>query len=120
MGYRSDLKLVFYTDNKSEIPFAAVKFWFDENFPKYDFGDVEVGNNYVLISYEGVKWYQGYPEVEAVNRAIETFVDTFNANEDTGAHYEIVRVGEDTNDIEHDHSGWCNFLLYVNRTIHFN
>lgn len=120
MGYRSDVKLVFYTSNDSTIPFSAVKFWFDENFPKHDFGDVEVGQNYVLVSYEDVKWYDGYPEVQAVSDAIALFCETFNANEDTGAHYEYVRVGEALNDIEHDHSGWCQFLLDVSRTIHFN
>lgn len=120
MGYRSDIKLVFYTSNDSPTPFAAVKLWFDENFPKYDFGDVEVGQNYVLISYEDVKWYQGYDEVEAVNKAIETFVDTFNANEETGLHYEMIRVGEELQDIEHDHSAYCHCLLDVRREITFN
>ena len=120
MGYRSDVKLVFYTSNDSRIPFSAIKFWFDENYPKHDFGDVEVGQNYVLVSYEDVKWYDGYPEVQAVNRAIEKFVDTFNANEDTGAHYEMIRIGEELDDIERDVSGWCRFLMGVSRTIHFN
>lgn len=119
MGYRSDVKLVFYTSNESKIPFAAVKLWFDENYPKHDFCDVEVGNNYVLVSYEQVKWYDGYPEVQDTTDAIAKFVDTFDADDDTGAHYEMVRVGEDTADIEHDHSEWCQWLLSVNRTIHF-
>lgn len=119
MGYRSDVKLVFYTSNESEIPFAAIKFWFDENYPKHDFCDVEVGTNHVLVSYEDVKWYSSSPEVEAVDNAITKFCEAFNANEDTGAHYELIRVGEEMNDIEHDHSGWCHFQLYVNRTIHF-
>jgi len=120
MGYRSDVSVVFYTSNESKIPFAAVKFWFEENFPKHDFCEVEMGQNYVLVTYESVKWYEGYPEVNAVNDAIALFCETFDANEDTGVHYEMVRVGEDLNDIEHDHSGWCQWLLYVERKIHFN
>lgn len=120
MGYRSDVKLVFYTSNESTIPFAAVKLWFDENYPKHDFGDVEVGQNYVLISYEDIKWYDNYPEVQAVDGAIATFVDTFNANEDTGVHYEMIRIGEDLGDIERDASAYCHWLLDVSRTIHFN
>lgn len=120
MGYRSNIKLAFYTDNKCATPFAAVKLWFDENFPKHDFGDVEVGNNHILVSYEDVKWYEGYPEVEAVDRAIALFCETFNANEDTGFHYEMIRVGEELTDVDHDHSGWCQFLMNVSRTIHFN
>lgn len=120
MGYRSDVKLVFYTSNDSTIPFSAVKFWFDENFPKHDFSDVEVGQNYVLVSYEDVKWYGSYPEVEAVNQAIEKFVDTFNADEDSNAHYEMIRVGEELNDIERDASAYNHYLLDVSRTIHFN
>lgn len=120
MGYRSDVKLVFYTSNDSTIPFSAVKFWFDENFPKHDFGEVETGQNYVLVSYEDVKWYDNYPEVRAVNDAIATFVDTFNANEDSNAHYEMIRIGEELNDIERDASAYCHWLLDVSRTIHFN
>lgn len=120
MGYRSDIKLVFYTSNDSTIPFSAVKFWFDENFPKNDFGDVEVGQNYVLVSYEDVKWYSSYPEVEAVNQAIEQFCETFDANEDSNAHYEMIRVGEELNDIERDASAYNHYLLDVSRTIHFN
>lgn len=120
MGYRSDIKLVFYTSNDSPTPFTAVKVWFDENFPKHDFCDVEVGQNYVLISYEDVKWYDGYPEVQAVNAAIEKFCETFDANEDTGVHYEMIRVGEELQDIERGASDWCHYLLDVSRTIHFN
>lgn len=120
MGYRSDVSIVFYTDNKSKTPFTAVKFWFDENYPKHDFCDVEVGDNYVLVTYEDVKWYDGYPEVEAVENAVALFCETFGANEDNGVHYERVRVGEETHDIVHDNSDWCHFLLYVERKIHFN
>ena len=120
MGYRSDVKLVFYTSNDSTIPFSAVKFWFDENFPKHDFADVEVGQNYVLVSYEDVKWYDNYPEVRAVNKAIEQFCETFDANEDTGAHYEMIRVGEELNDIERNYSSWSQYLLDVRREIVFN
>ena len=120
MGYRSDVKLVFYTSNDSTIPFSAVKFWFDENYPKHDFCDVEVGQNYVLISYEAHKWYDGYPEVQAVNKAIELFCETFDANEDTGAHYEMIRIGEELEDIERDVSGWSQYLLDVRREIVFN
>ena len=120
MGYRSNVSVVFYTSNESEVPFAAVKLWFEENFPKHDFCDVEVGQNYVLVSYEDVKWYQGYPEVEAVDTAIALFCETFDANEDTGAHYEMMRVGEDLQDIEREVSDYCHYLLDVSRTIHFN
>lgn len=125
MGYRSDVKLVFYTSNQSEIPFPVVKLWFDENFPvreaAEDWGaDIEAGQNYVLISYEGVKWYSDTAHVQAVHAATDKFCETFEANEKEGAHYEMVRVGEDLDDIERDASGWCHWLLDVRREIIFN
>lgn len=125
MGYRSDVKLVFYTSNESKIPFSAIKFWFDENYPVKEAtqewcATIEADQNYVLVSYEDVKWYDDYTHVQAVQNVISTFADTFNANEDTGAHYEIARVGEELTDIDHDHSGWCNWLLDVKREIIFN
>ena len=119
MGYRSEVKLAFYTSNESQIPFAAVKLWFDENYPKNEHCDVEMGNNYVLVSYEQWKWYDGYPEIQAVYDAITKFTETFNANEDSGAHYEMIRVGEEAADIDRNQSDWCQWLLNVERTIYF-
>lgn len=120
MGYRSDVSVVFYTSNEERMPFAAIKLWFDENYPKFDFGCVETGSDCVLVTYESVKWYTGYDEVTAVEAAIALFVDTFDANNDTSAHYEMIRVGEELPDIERDASDWCQWRLDVSRTIHFN
>lgn len=125
MGYRSDVTISFYTSNGSDIPFAAVKLWFDENYPKQTAVDewgaeIEEGQNYVNIWYTDVKWYDDYEHVRAVQAAIAKFVDTFDADTKPGAHYEMVEVGEDINDISHKHSEWCHYLLHVDRTIRFD
>jgi hypothetical protein len=125
MGYRSDVTISFYTSNQSQIPFAAIKLWFDENYPVREAQDewgveIEAGDNYVNVWYEDVKWYDSYNHVQAVQAAIEKFVDTFEANDKDDAHYEMVRIGEDVNDIEREASAYSHYLLDVSRTIRFN
>lgn len=126
MGYRSDVTISFYTSNQSELPFSAVKLWFDENYPVKDAtqewsAEIETGDNYVNVWYMDVKWYDDYNHVQAVTKAIETFCETFDANEKMdGAHYEMIRIGEETQDIEREASAYCHWLLDVSRTIRFN
>lgn len=119
MGYRSDVTYVFYTSNTDAVPFSVIKLWFDENFPKHDFGEVEVGEDSIAVWYTDVKWYRGYHEVEAVERAIEIFTVAFEANDKDNVAWEMVRIGEELADIEHDGSTHHNYRLGVNRSIHF-
>lgn len=134
MGYRSDVTYVFYT-KRGKHDYPMLKLWFDENWPKYDIGDVETGDDYIMVRYEDVKWYDSYPEVIAVNKAIDQFLETFEGSEEEGggsakeqdAHptiplfaYEYVRIGEEDNDIDRDGSEWHDYRLNVTRTVHFN
>jgi len=120
MGYRSDVTYAFYTMQPDIVPFAAIKLWFDENFPKYDFGTVDVGKDYIRVSYDNVKWYEAYPEVQAVNEALNMFAVAFEAGDKDNAAWEMVRVGEETPDIEMDGSAYSQFRLGVNRDIVFD
>lgn len=120
MGYRSDVTFVFYTCKPEVIPLSILKLWFDENYPKHDFGEVEVGDNYILVRYEGVKWYTSYPEVQAVDRAVEIFTAAFQANDKDDVAWEYAQVGEELNDTDHGGSSYHHFRLGINRTIYFN
>jgi len=133
MGYRSDVHILFYVGNrwvKDPVgklppetipigPFAPIKLWFDENFPKHDYATVEVGKNYVYVRYEDVKWYEGYEDVEAVNKATASFDECFNtdAYEGMTGMWEMVRLGENDDDLERGGSAHHDWRLDVRRKV---
>ena len=131
MGYRSDVTYVFYT-KYDQRNFSMLKLWFDENWPKQDFGEIETGDSHIMVRYEDVKWYDSYPEVIEVNKAIDRFIQTFETDSEASAKdqdasptipmfaYEYVRIGEEDNDIERDGSTWHDYRLSVSRTVYFN
>ena len=120
MGYRSDVQYVFYTRKPDTTPFSVIKLWFDENYPKHDFGEAMMGDDYIMVRYESIKWYPGYDEVEAVNRAVEIFTAAFEANDKDDVAWECVQIGEELSDLSHDGSPYCDYRLYVSREITFN
>lgn len=120
MGYRSDVVYVFYTRKPDKIPFAMLKLWFDENWPKSDYGEVDMGNDYIKVSYNNIKWYDGYPEVQAVQQAVEIFTAAFEANDNDNVAYEVAQVGEDLTDCGHDGSSYHDYRLGISREIHFS
>jgi hypothetical protein len=127
MGYRSDVTVVFYTRRSSDpLPLPALKLWFDENYPikeattEWD-AKIEVGKDWVMVRYHDVKWYSGYEHIHEVEEALERFTNTFDTtSEKTPAAYEMLRIGEELNDIEHDHSDWCEWRLNARREIEFD
>lgn len=134
MGYRSDVVYVFYTKRDHAKTFPLLKLWFDENYPK-DGPIAELdtdGRTFIRVTYESVKWYDGYTEVVEVEEAIERFNETFEANSEASAKdqdaqldisafaWEMVRIGEELNDTTHDGSAWHDYRLDVSRSIHFN
>lgn len=125
MGYRSDVSVAFYSRDLENLPFASLKFWFDENYPHKaaveEFGaEIKTGNDYVLVEYKAVKWYDGYSHVSAVRSVLDTFSETFEANEPNGlASWEIVEVGEETDDIRETRSDYCDYRIGVRREICF-
>jgi hypothetical protein len=135
MGYRSDVKIVFYltkgtidtppTEDNPLVPFAALKLWFEENYPvmvaKDEWGaEIDYGDDYILLKYTDVKWYPSYIHPQDVETLFEKFSDVFRSDErDHRAQYEIVRIGENDDDIERECSGYADHRLYVVRDIVF-
>ena len=124
MGYRSDVTYVFYTRKQSVVPFPALKLWFEENYPHKvateEWGaQIEAGTDWIMVSYESVKWYSDYSHTQNVNAAIVKFNETFEANDHDDVAWEMVEVGEDLNDTQRDHSAYCDWRLDVERKIHF-
>lgn len=89
---------------------------------EYDWGaKIETDDqNWVMVSYEDVKWYDGYNHPAAVRAVINRFTDTFDANDTANVAWEMIRIGEDLGDIEHSYSEYCDWRLNVGRAIHFN
>lgn len=135
MGYRSDVKIVFYltkgtldhppTEDNPLVPFPILKLWFDENYPvmvaKDEWGvEIEYGDDYILLNYRDVKWYEGYVHPQDVEKAFANFSDIFRSDElSHRAQYEIVRLGENDDDIERECSSYADHRLFVTRDIVF-
>jgi hypothetical protein len=124
MGYRSDVTLVFYTLPNSGIPFGSLKLWFDENFSKLSlakYGQTSMGNDWIKVHWDSIKWYEGYDEVKEVDAAIELFGETFRANdENTQVAWECIRLGEDIADIDLEGSIYQTYRLGVTRETTFD
>lgn len=146
MGYRSDVKIVFYLTHgcsdsidefnakrgSSTLPFAALKLWFDENYPvmaaKDEWGaTIEYGEDYILLNYHDVKWYESYEHPTDVRAVFEKFSETFRSGErDHSAQYEFVRLGEDAllvlqndDDVERESSDYSDNRINVERSMVF-
>jgi len=112
MGYRSDVHLAVYTDSNSESKLsahdkfvAAYTHWrFDSNvdFPEWPYWNTtEIINHKspyrqafgFLFMNEGVKWYEGYQDVDDVMRTIDHLPMY-------GFKVEFLRIGEDASDVD--------------------
>lgn len=121
MGYRSDIKAVFYTKHDD---FAVLKLWLDENFPLKEFKDdirwIDRPHcKGMMVELERVKWYDSYPDVRAFDKAAGKFIEMFCGELGTEHHfaYEFIRIGEDYNDVEVDRDGDFDYILEVEQKI---
>lgn len=124
MGYRSDVSVVFYTRNTEEVPFSAIKFWFDENYPRKEAteewdAEVQTGHDYVLVTYRAVKWYEGFKHPAAVRACLYAFEKCFDTADKDEAAWEMVAIGEELNDVVEKRSNYCDYRLGVRREIVF-
>jgi hypothetical protein len=138
MGYRSDVRAVFYSTEKTQLP--MLKLFIDENFPedlKGGIEPIESGRYFGFqMIHESIKWYESYPEIVAFNNFVEAFKDSSPEYEEVERDeegrpigkptkedywcYEFIRVGENYDDIETDRSWNADGILYVNRSIHID
>ena len=122
MGYRSDIKAVFYAP-KENAP--LLKLYVDENFPKELDGELHPIDNGRHAGYEfggnGWKWYPSYPEIVAFNRFVSNYLELADADSDEARErawaYEFVRIGEDSDDVEETYSDHAHYLIRISRAI---
>ena len=109
MGYRSNITAVFYTTKEE---FSMMKLYIDEHFPQEFKGYLTVqGERAYVFKLYNVKWYDSYPEVQAFQRFVSNFLKFTNAHEELNWHYEFVRIGEDSNDIEETYSDGSEHII---------
>lgn len=125
MGYRSDVTIIMYAEEKD---FHLLKLWFSENVTPVMNEHWDFDNSYkpeeferggckgYAIGFGDVKWYESYPEVQAMEQAWDLFRDTFgDKNEDTTFGAEFARIGEDYEDVEYKDTYHAQNLLSVAR-----
>jgi hypothetical protein len=117
MGYSSQVRIIFYARNPEHYP--AIKLFVEENFP--DEGgmfDKTEHPEKLMLEYraEDVKWYDGYTSVREVHEFLTKFGELFDSEDSEleGA-YEYARIGEDTNDLEHEGSPSSDWFLGISR-----
>jgi hypothetical protein len=119
MGYRSDVAAVFYAADKKDFP--VVKLWLQENFPVEMFKDsIRWFDRGMVFEEDNVKWYPDYEDVKAFEAARENFVEMFceeEGNSNVKGAVELMRVGENYDDIEHDEWGDYEGILECVRSI---
>ena len=102
MGYRSDIKAAFYPERDEDFP--LIKLWVDANITEFKYRIAKrSGSRFILFEFNGVKWYDSYPEVIAFNNALVEFEDMFGDGKDIDApmaFMEFIRLGEDPTDVE--------------------
>jgi hypothetical protein len=138
MSYRSDVQIVFYLTQGCSgdlteangnphpmLTFPALKLWFEETYPIKEAKDewsveVEYGDDYILCIYTDVKWYSDFDHPNNVSTAFEKFSAAFRSDErDHRGQYEMVRIGENDDDINSDRSIYADCRIYVERSIIF-
>ena len=113
MGYRSVVEIVMYPGEPED--FAMLKLYVDESLP--DKFDVVGSDRKVLhLCLGGVKWYDSYEEVSVYTQCFANWDEMFGDK----CHYEFIRIGEETEDIEHKASDGAEYLLQVSTTIEHN
>lgn len=123
MGYRSEVKAVFYTKKVDEWP--MLRLFVDENFPKELKDNLEIIKSHAYSGYSGyvfsaedVKWYDGLPDVKAFNKFLADYEGLVDGDKDAPPWgYEFVRIGEDYEDIETNRGGDYDHVLDVTREI---
>ena len=119
MSYYNDVQIILYSVS-DKVPWAAVKVWFDENYPRSgaeEYGGVVTYHpdaSTVHVDYHDVRWGNGMQHVGDVMASLSKFIDAFAED---GVAWEFVRIGEDTDDIERDDGGLSQYRLWIRREI---
>jgi hypothetical protein len=129
MGYRSDVTMIMYPKRKED--FAMLKLYVDENLPdQFEAHESDSGFRYLHCFIDGVKWYDGYEEVDKYNKLFSEWDEMFADPDDPSAkeglhadlifHYEFMRIGEDYEDVEYHQSYGADHALNMSREVYID
>ena len=78
------------------------------------------GDDDYLLYWSWIKWYDDYPEIQAINDVMTELDEMFGGDNeniyDNHWGYKFLRIGEDDNDVE-DQSNCCDIELWMRREI---
>lgn len=125
MGYRSDVTIVMYPSKRHRDKFAALKLYVDENLPdQFEVRGGDKGDRYLLLEFGGIKWYEGYEEVDVYTRAFSEwesmFIDEADPHGEPIFHYEYMRIGEEYEDVVYDCSYDSDHALNLSREVYID
>ena len=120
MGYRSDVTVAIYPDERNQEKYDTLKVLMGTTFKDVMFDDcMNWHDNKCALVYNiiDMTWYDSYPEVQAFLRMLASLA---GETEDGigGYNYEMVRLGEDADDTEQSQGGdYIEYCLSVNRDV---
>ena len=114
MGYRSDISIIIYGDDKDVTAFVAGERLKGHEGIEYHPLDAPTSNKYherftwhtddgdtmLEFNWFSFKWYESYPEVAYWEQLMSLFEQAFPS-----LHMEFVRIGENTEDIVVEYYG---------------
>jgi hypothetical protein len=130
MGYRSDVSILIYGDDKDMVAFFAgervkgnpkgiTHHPLDEPTSEYHermHFHTNEGDTLFEFNWFGIKWYDTYPEIAYWEQLMSIWEDGYK---NTSLQLEFVRIGESTEDIVTAYYGGdCQYYLNVERTIY--
>jgi len=127
MGYRSDVSILIYGDDKNIVAFKAGERLKGHKGTEYHPLDEPLtdyherftwhtndGDTMLEFNWFGIKWYDTYPEIAYWEQLKSLFEQAFPS-----LHMEFARIGEQTDDIVTEYFGNdCQYYLAVERTIY--
>ena len=122
MGYRSEVVIAI---SKDLMPHFLTVFAKEPGCRPMVFKDHDYMNeNYdgeetFIVSWSGIKWYEGYPEIDALNHFLDKCEgDEIEGIEEPWEHFRFLRLGEDTEDmVEKGYMHACDICFH--RSISF-
>jgi len=122
MGYRSEVVLAVSSKALPILMHALSKtpegrdFCFQQHHSLIKDYDCEKGS--ILFYWSGIKWYDSYPPIIAVNNFLERMEDLTNEDcEEWADEYRFIRFGEDGGD--EDVRGYGFRDVCISRTLNF-
>ena len=123
MGYRSEVVLAiskhltpFLTLACSQSAAAQTLVFNDADTFERDYG----GDKSWLMVWDGIKWYESYPDIQAIEKFIlEAESDEYEFEVDgkpqaSSEHIKFVRVGEEDGDVENRGCGFWDIYPHTN------